>query len=154
QLSGSAAGFVARHLEQCSACQALVKRQPAKTSSDSVPPSAAKPARAQGLSSTALPGQSKAPASLPPPAGIPPALANHSKVEVSKLLGQGGMGAVYLARHRVMDRPVAIKIINRSLLDNPDALTRFFAEVRAAAKLMHPNIVAAYDAEQADDLHL
>jgi hypothetical protein len=64
------------------------------------------------------------------------------------------MGSVYLAEHKVMERPVAINVVSRALLDNPDALRRFFAEVRAAAKLAHPNIVAAYDAEPAGDSHL
>jgi serine/threonine protein kinase len=64
------------------------------------------------------------------------------------------MGSVFLAEHKFMERPVAIKVVSRALLDNPDALRRFFAEVRAAAKLAHPNIVAAYDAEPAGDGHL
>jgi eukaryotic-like serine/threonine-protein kinase len=54
----------------------------------------------------------------------------------------------------MMDRPVAIKVINKSLLDHPGALERFQREVQAAAKLNHPNIVTAYDAEQAGDLHM
>jgi serine/threonine protein kinase len=85
---------------------------------------------------------------------VPAALASHPKFKVLRPLGQGGMGAVFLAEHRVMERPVAIKVVNRALLDQPDALQRFFAEVRAAARLSHPNIVAAYDAEPAGDLHL
>ena len=63
------------------------------------------------------------------------------------------MGAVYQAEHRLMDRPVALKVINRSLTDNPKAIERFHREVKAAAKLLHPNIVTAYDAEQAGETH-
>jgi serine/threonine protein kinase len=64
------------------------------------------------------------------------------------------MGIVYLAEHRLMERQVAIKVISKSLLDNSEALERFHREVRAAAKLDHKNIVRAYDAEQAGDLHM
>ena len=49
------------------------------------------------------------------------------------------MGVVYQARQMgMMERPVVIKVINRALLDNPDALERFRREVEAAAKLSHP----------------
>ena len=64
------------------------------------------------------------------------------------------MGTVYLAEHRLMDRPVALKVIRRDLLGNEALVERFRREVRAAARLaLHPNIVAAYDAEQAGDSH-
>ncbi len=64
------------------------------------------------------------------------------------------MGTVYLAEHRLMDRPVALKVIRRDLLRNDASVERFRREVRAAARLaLHPNIVAAYDAEQAGDSH-
>jgi tRNA A-37 threonylcarbamoyl transferase component Bud32 len=64
------------------------------------------------------------------------------------------MGVVYQARQTVMDRQVVIKVISKALLEHPDALERFHREVRAAAKLSHPNIVTAHDAEQAGDLHM
>ncbi|HTK76365.1 MAG TPA: family 16 glycoside hydrolase, partial [Gemmataceae bacterium] len=54
----------------------------------------------------------------------------------------------------VMERLVALKVVSRHLLDSPEAVERFGREVRAAARLDHPNIVRAYDAEQADDLQL
>jgi serine/threonine protein kinase/tetratricopeptide (TPR) repeat protein len=83
---------------------------------------------------------------------LPSELANHPRFQILRQLGQGGMGVVYQAQHRLMDRMVAIKIIRSSVLDNPEALARFHGEVKAAAKLQHPNIVAAYDAEQAGSL--
>jgi hypothetical protein len=64
------------------------------------------------------------------------------------------MGVVYQARHTVMNRQVVIKVISRALLDHPDALERFRREVQAAARLSHPNIVTAHDAEQAGNLHM
>src|SRR5947209_8003597 len=63
------------------------------------------------------------------------------------------MGDVYHEEHVLMERPVALKVINRSLTNNPAMVERFRREVKAAARLMHPNIVHAYDAEQAGDLH-
>ena len=56
-------------------------------------------------------------------------------------LGEGGMGVVLKAEHRRMDRLVAVKMISGAALKSPDAVKRFYREVKAAAKLMHPNIV-------------
>lgn len=61
-------------------------------------------------------------------------------------LGQGGMGTVLLAKHRRMDRQVAIKILPVTTLDSKAAVARFYQEVKVAAQLTHPNIVHAYDA--------
>jgi tetratricopeptide (TPR) repeat protein/tRNA A-37 threonylcarbamoyl transferase component Bud32 len=88
-----------------------------------------------------------------PPAGVPPELASHPKFRIVRELGKGGMGVIYLAEHRVLDKPVALKVINPTLLDNPDTLARFHVEARAAAKLDHQNIARAYDADRAGDLH-
>jgi serine/threonine-protein kinase len=61
-------------------------------------------------------------------------------------LGEGGMGQVFKAFHRVLNRTVALKIIRKDRVESRDALRRFQREIEAAAKLSHPNIVAAYDA--------
>src|SRR5262245_46957326 len=84
---------------------------------------------------------------------VPPELACHERYRVVRLLGAGGMGAVYEAEHRVMQRPVALKVINRAYTANAAALERFRREVRAAARLSHPNIVTTYDAEDAGETH-
>lgn len=91
--------------------------------------------------------------SLTNPGNVPPDLANHPKFEILQLLGKGGMGAVYKARHKVMNRLVALKIINAELVKNANSVERFHREVRAAAKLQHANIVTAYDADQAGSTH-
>lgn len=65
---------------------------------------------------------------------------------VIRELGQGGMGTVLLAKHRRMDREVAIKVLPVTALGSDDAIARFYQEVKVAAKLKHPNIVHAYDA--------
>jgi WD40 repeat protein/tRNA A-37 threonylcarbamoyl transferase component Bud32 len=84
----------------------------------------------------------------------PPELADHPRYLVEELLGAGGMGAVYRARHRLMERAVAVKVMRPELLAHAHAVERFRQEVRTAAALDHPNIVRAYDAEQAGGLHL
>ena len=84
---------------------------------------------------------------------IPAALLDHPRYRIINLLGWGGMGVVYKAEHRVMERPVALKVISRRFISNPLAVERFQREVRTAARLTHPNIVVAHDADQAGDLH-
>ncbi len=69
-------------------------------------------------------------------------------------IGQGGMGAVFKAEHRRMKRIVAVKMLSATMLNNPAAAARFQREVEAAAKLDHPNIVAAFDADNANGVHL
>ncbi len=68
-------------------------------------------------------------------------------------LGQGGMGVVFKARHRTMDRVVAIKTLNPKFFKNKQVVERFQREVKAAARLVHPNIVAAFDAGEARGFH-
>lgn len=68
-------------------------------------------------------------------------------------LGQGGMGLVLKARHRQMNRLVALKILSPAIVKAPDALARFQREVQTAARLEHPNIVVAYDAGEAHGTH-
>jgi WD40 repeat protein len=87
------------------------------------------------------------------PDAIPPELAHHERYRVVRLLGSGGMGAVYEAEHRVMQRLVALKVINRAYTANAAARDRFRREVRAAARLTHPNVVTTYDAEDAGETH-
>jgi serine/threonine-protein kinase len=77
--------------------------------------------------------------------GKPKGLVFGEYVVLDKL-GQGGMGVVLKAQHRRMDRIVAVKMILGAALKSPDAVKRFYREVKAAAKLEHPNIVAAHDA--------
>lgn len=68
-------------------------------------------------------------------------------------IGAGGMGEVFKARHRVMDRTVAIKVLPASLIGSPEAIKRFQREVRAAARLIHPHIVTAFDAAEDKGVH-
>ncbi|MCA8992224.1 MAG: protein kinase [Planctomycetaceae bacterium] len=84
---------------------------------------------------------------------IPPALAEHPRYEIVRLIGKGGMGDVYEALHRKMERRVALKVINRDLFRKTAAVNRFHREVKAAAQLSHPNVVTSHDADQAGDYH-
>jgi WD40 repeat protein/tRNA A-37 threonylcarbamoyl transferase component Bud32 len=68
-------------------------------------------------------------------------------------LGQGGMGTVFKARHQLMKRDVALKLIRKDCLADEEAVRRFHREVRAAGQLSHPNIVIAHDASCVGDRH-
>ncbi|MBN2713647.1 MAG: serine/threonine protein kinase [Planctomycetes bacterium] len=70
--------------------------------------------------------------------------------EILQKLGQGGMGAVYMARQKSMDRVVALKILPRALARRADFKERFFREAKAAGKLNHQNIVTAIDANESN----
>jgi serine/threonine protein kinase len=85
----------------------------------------------------------------PSPEG-PPELANHPRYRIKRLLGKGGMGAVYEAEHCVMKRLVALKVIAANLVTDPSAGVRFRREVQVAAQLNHANIVTAHDADEAN----
>jgi serine/threonine-protein kinase len=65
-------------------------------------------------------------------------------------LGRGGFGCVYKARHTLMDRLVALKVIAPERIEDSRARDWFLREVRATTRLNHPNIVLAYDAAEVD----
>ena len=67
------------------------------------------------------------------------------KYEVHSILGRGGMSAVYKARHILMDRWVALKVLRSDLVHDPLVLKRFQVESKAASLLRHPNAVTVYD---------
>lgn len=68
-------------------------------------------------------------------------------------IGQGGMGSVYKAKHKSMERVVAIKVLRRQATLSGDSIKRFQREVLAAGKLIHPNIVTAFDAGEQNGVH-
>jgi serine/threonine-protein kinase len=69
-------------------------------------------------------------------------------------IGAGGMGQVFKAEHRRMHRIVAVKMLPAGMMKDPAVVARFGREVTAAAKLNHPNIVTAFDADNANGVHL
>lgn len=136
---------VERHIEECAACCESLAAMPNDTVLDRL--------RA-GTTATFMPGEAPPTVSVASPvAGVPRELSDHPRYRVVRQLGAGGMGVVYQAEHRLMERPVALKVISHALVGNSQAVRRFQLEVKAAAKLSHANIVAAFDAEQAGDLH-
>ena len=68
-------------------------------------------------------------------------------------IGAGGMGQVFKAEHRRMHRIVAIKLLPQNMIKDAASVARFQREVEVAAKLEHPNIVTAYDADEANGIH-
>jgi hypothetical protein len=151
KLDETAAAAVAAHLAACPECrgrmEALPEDDPFVRLLRSLPPEQRRRLQAEAPPAGEPPGEG-APASP-----VPPQLAGHSRYEVVREIGRGGMGVVYLARHRLMDRPVALKVLNQRLTARPGAVERFRGEVQAAAKLDHPNVVRVHDADQAGDLH-
>ena len=76
---------------------------------------------------------------------IPARLGDYTIV---RRIGSGGMGTVYQANHERMGRTVAIKVLRPELAVQPQTMERFVREIRAVAKLSHPNVVAAYDSRE------
>jgi serine/threonine protein kinase len=73
--------------------------------------------------------------------------------QVLDRLGAGAMGTVYKARHRRMKRVVALKLLSREIAKSAKLVLRFQREVEAVARLNHPNIVMAHDADEAEAGH-
>jgi eukaryotic-like serine/threonine-protein kinase len=69
------------------------------------------------------------------------------------LIGEGGMGRVYRAHHPRLQRDVALKVIRKEKLTNPQTVRRFRQEIQAVAQLSHPNVVLAFDADEANGDH-
>jgi tRNA A-37 threonylcarbamoyl transferase component Bud32 len=72
--------------------------------------------------------------------------------DFERFIAQGGMGAVYKARQRSLDRDVAIKILPRELGEDPAFRESFITEARAMARLNHPNLVSVYDSGDIDGM--
>ncbi len=67
------------------------------------------------------------------------------RYQIERKLGEGGMGEVYLARHVLMGRACAIKVVSAGLSHDPDAIGRFNREATNASRISHPNVCAVYD---------
>jgi tetratricopeptide (TPR) repeat protein len=74
------------------------------------------------------------------------------RYEIQKLLGMGGMGAVYKAQDRELDRPVGLKVIRPDLASNPEILARFKRELILARQITHRNIIRIFDLNEADGI--
>jgi serine/threonine protein kinase len=85
--------------------------------------------------------------------GRAPELVIGAQYILLERLGQGGMGAVYKARHRILKAVRAVKVIHPERLTGPNAVKRFFQEVEAVGKLFHPNIILPHDAGDANGVY-
>ncbi len=141
------------HLDDCSACRTSVETLDGET-----------PAPLDGLLTPAqdaviddpayrrLVDRVKAivPGSSPPQETVWAVGSVLGNYELLVPIGAGGMGRVYKARHRRMNRIVALKVLAPELLHSADARVRFQREVEAAARVTSPHVVAAYDADEAN----
>jgi len=73
------------------------------------------------------------------------------RYHIVKKLGEGGMGQVYLGEHVKMGRRSAIKVMNPSMVHDPDAVARFNREASNASRITHPNVCAIYDFGETPD---
>ncbi len=99
-----------------------------------------------------------APAAQAPPPQVPAHLSRvmrafSAKYVVERMLGQGGMGSVYLAREIALDRPIAIKVLPEAQAADEAAVERFLREARVAAQLRHPNVIVIHTVGELDGLY-
>ena len=151
QLQDDAWSAVEQHLLQCTACAESLEQCPAVTWAE-LTQEWETPEQDATLPGAGAPGRSEEMRQLEA-AEVLAAFQGHPRYDVERRIGAGGMGIVFAARHRRMDRVVALKVLRPALLSKSAAVERFRLEIQAAAKLTHPHIVTAYDADQAGDLH-
>jgi serine/threonine protein kinase len=92
------------------------------------------------------------PGFTPPP--IEELARKFPQLEIIELIGRGGMGAVYKARQKELDRIVALKILPPGIGEDAAFAERFTREAKALARLNHPGIVTIHDSGRADGLYL
>jgi serine/threonine protein kinase len=167
KLDDAEAAALLSHLAGCPECcrkaaaaagDSFVERlRDAQVSFDSFLPSGATPEATQAYQASDTSGGERGagkdtaawanPRVTPFPQEFP---ATFGRYRILKLLGRGGMGAVYLAHDTQLDRPVALKIPHLETSDGPQVLERFYREARAAATLHHPNICPVHDVGEID----
>jgi len=74
------------------------------------------------------------------------------RYRIEELIGHGAMGSVYRAHHVTLDKPIAVKVLNAALRDEPTFAARFLGEARAASRLDHPGILRVLDFGDESDL--
>jgi eukaryotic-like serine/threonine-protein kinase len=113
------------------------------------PPPISAVTSAQGHAAGAAPGSDSA---LRLAQLFPPGTVLGSRYEILRVLGEGGMGAVYQARDKELDRIIALKVIRPELAGNPAILQRFKQELILARHITHKNVVRIYDLGEADGI--
>jgi WD40 repeat protein/serine/threonine protein kinase len=166
ELSEPTAAELTTHISQCPVCQAnlgtlndaadtlvsqLRAAAPKEPFADE-PQCAAMMSRAMALPVAQQAGEPVPAAGEPAPvaAGQPLPLGELGDYQLLEKLGEGGMGAVYKARHVHLDRIVALKVLPAGRADDQRTVARFHREMKAVGRVDHPNIVRAMDARVID----
>ena len=89
---------------------------------------------------------------MPPSDELAPGTLLAGRYEILQLLGHGGMGSVYKARDKELDRLVALKLIRPELARNPQMLLRFKQELILARQVTHKNVIRIFDLGQSDGI--
>ena len=119
-----------------------------------VPPDSPMSDRAGSQQGSKTPASVRPPRSVPPRAGGPGALVGlvlSGRYKIEKVIGEGGMGAVYQAEHTLMHKRVALKVLHPEMTRMPEVVSRFEREAMAAAHIDHPNVAAATDFGKLED---
>jgi len=154
---------LASHLDSCSDCQAtimsledaedtLIRRLRTPLGGDSClaePEYQAAVARAIAMPAGEATGEKVSGGEGKNASAMPQTLGEYRMLEE---LGHGGMGRVYKALHTKLDRVVAVKVLPRGRLEDPQSIARFEREMKAVGRLAHPNIVQATDAREIDGM--
>ena len=132
--------------DACVHCGALVKTlpvapKPITPGRRASPPGGARVAAGMFHETAQWPPPPPSRSSLDPFIGITVA----GRFRIEELIGQGGMGKVYKARHMALDKTVVLKMLKPALLEDPTLVGRFEREAKAASRLNHPNSIAVLD---------
>ncbi len=145
KLSPDDLSTVSSHLRTCHLCESRLDNLKSHPRTEDRRKNVSREDDAPVASSIVTPSSSTGPAEAPP--------TQLGPYELLEKLGQGGMGTVYKARHRKLDRIEAVKILLRQPRWYPQAVERFEREMRAVAKLDHPHIVRAHHAGEEQGQH-
>lgn len=160
-LPEDSAGWVGEHLDQCDACREAMTQ--VGSSGDTLLSALRRPKqdlaylaesgyrRAEQLAQAIAEEASSAGSAKKSADEFP--LKRLREYELLEKLGEGGMGAVYKARHTRLDKIVAVKMLPSQRMQDQAAVARFDREMRAVGKLDHPHIVRAFDAGEVEGTH-